>query len=220
MWTLNEELLCDRIDYFRAAFRGGGSGFKEGIEKSIHLVEDDPAAFKILVDWLHEEKISSPGCGPFQSRPSSTKLASNKKPTLETRLDNQILWEVTKAYVLADKLGCGLLGVAIMKFLFKPERDPPFGLLSTPELLQFVFDNTSTDSDLRKVVITFAMWCFFNMKDCDFSIIALKSDRLEFNQGYLKALEEHIIGENCDFLCCKVHNLEKFKEIHGKEGGS
>lgn len=41
LWILNEELLCNRVDYFRAAFRSGGGGFKEGAEKSIHLVEED-----------------------------------------------------------------------------------------------------------------------------------------------------------------------------------
>jgi hypothetical protein len=49
MWTLPEDFICGKIDYFRRAFKGG---FKEADEKKILLVDDDPKAFGALVNWL------------------------------------------------------------------------------------------------------------------------------------------------------------------------
>jgi BTB/POZ domain len=50
LWYIHEDLLCERSEYFKKAFKGS---FKEGQEKEIHLAEIDPTAFGQLVDWVY-----------------------------------------------------------------------------------------------------------------------------------------------------------------------
>lgn len=45
-FTLNKELLCDKIGFLRVAFQGR---FKERTEKTIDLPEEDPELFKRII---------------------------------------------------------------------------------------------------------------------------------------------------------------------------
>jgi hypothetical protein len=51
---LNEELVCEGIEYFRAAFKGG---FEVSEETSIEMVEDDAEAFARVVDVSRSSTI-------------------------------------------------------------------------------------------------------------------------------------------------------------------
>ena len=48
-FSLHENLLCDKSEYFRRAFR---SGFKEAQEKSLSMPEDSVDAFEYLVNFF------------------------------------------------------------------------------------------------------------------------------------------------------------------------
>lgn len=62
LWILNEELLCDRSDYFKAAFQGN---FKEASEKEVYLEEEDSEAFAMFVNWVYGCLLRyEPGPGP------------------------------------------------------------------------------------------------------------------------------------------------------------
>lgn len=50
----HEEKLC-KLPFFRAALHGG---FKEALEKSINMPEDDPAAVSALIEWLYNGKYT------------------------------------------------------------------------------------------------------------------------------------------------------------------
>jgi len=47
LFNLHEDLLCNRSEYFRSAFKGS---FKEGSEKEIDLEEEDSEAFALLAE--------------------------------------------------------------------------------------------------------------------------------------------------------------------------
>lgn len=60
VFAIHEKLLCDRIDYFAKAFRGG---FKEAAEAVMHLPEESVDAFNLFVKWLYGARLP---CGkPF-----------------------------------------------------------------------------------------------------------------------------------------------------------
>jgi hypothetical protein len=49
MWVLPEEFICDRVAYFKGAFK---SGFNEGTSKELYLEDDEPAIFARVVNWI------------------------------------------------------------------------------------------------------------------------------------------------------------------------
>jgi hypothetical protein len=127
LWTIPEDYLCDRLDYFKAALK---SNFKEGHEKEMYLEEDDPVAFGMLIDWLFRDKLDC-DC-------RRTLTTSDWCPT-------QLDW--CKLYVLADKFGIEVLLQQVLQ---------PLSLCFTPQTLEesgpsidYDYDNTAESSKLR-----------------------------------------------------------------------
>lgn len=56
-WNLPQKLLCHHSSFFERAFTGN---FQEGVDKSIEMMEDDAAAFKLLVQWMFANTIDKP----------------------------------------------------------------------------------------------------------------------------------------------------------------
>ncbi|KAF7906772.1 hypothetical protein EAF00_001050 [Botryotinia globosa] len=56
VFAISQALLADSIEYFRIAFLGGG--FRESMEKEMHLEEENPEAIKLLVGWLKKSKVN------------------------------------------------------------------------------------------------------------------------------------------------------------------
>lgn len=83
-YYLNEELLCDKVDFFRAAFRGS---FTESHNKTLSLPEDDPTAFARLIGWLHG--VYTPCDEAHGAHPSPT-------------ISHDMLW--IDLFILADKM--------------------------------------------------------------------------------------------------------------------
>ncbi|KAI9760445.1 MAG: secretory subunit [Chaenotheca gracillima] len=81
-WHLHKNALCHNSLFFAAALEGD---FKEGLEKAIHLPEDNEYAFKLFVLWLYKGNIEEPA--------DTTKL----------EMWNHA-WSFFELYVLADKL--------------------------------------------------------------------------------------------------------------------
>lgn len=82
LWEFPEDFLCDKIEFFRAAFK---SGFIEASTKEIFLQEDDADAFGRLVDWLFTGELSCPCPGGL----------------VECSASCQLTW--CNLYILADK---------------------------------------------------------------------------------------------------------------------
>lgn len=85
-WVLNEKLLCERAEYFRAAFQGN---FEEGTTKEMELLEDDANAFAKLVDWVYCDRLE---CGNWG------RIADEDR-----REKHVVQW--CKLWVMADKYG-------------------------------------------------------------------------------------------------------------------
>ena len=60
LWVLPEQLLCDRVNFFKSVFQ---SGFQQSKEKPLELPEDDPTTFAYISDKLFG--ISDPQTSKF-----------------------------------------------------------------------------------------------------------------------------------------------------------
>ncbi|KAF7893301.1 uncharacterized protein EAF02_000839 [Botrytis sinoallii] len=54
-FTLHKQLLCESVEYFRAAFSAGG--FQESHSSCMDMPEDDPEAFELFVHWLYRGEV-------------------------------------------------------------------------------------------------------------------------------------------------------------------
>ncbi|TVY89016.1 hypothetical protein LAWI1_G007186 [Lachnellula willkommii] len=53
-FAIHKNLICNRSDFFSKAFNGP---FKEGIDGTMHLPEDDAQAFSALVVWMYSGQL-------------------------------------------------------------------------------------------------------------------------------------------------------------------
>jgi hypothetical protein len=56
-YTVHRDLLCHKIPYFNKLLNGD---FREANQTSVHFPEDDPVAFKFLIDWVYTGILSAP----------------------------------------------------------------------------------------------------------------------------------------------------------------
>ncbi|OCK78890.1 hypothetical protein K432DRAFT_331197 [Lepidopterella palustris CBS 459.81] len=124
------ELLCDCSPFFDNALNGR---FIEAETKTVPLPEDDPDTFAEFLSWLYCEKI-------FQTK------------------DNPGWMEISRLWVLADKLGIPTLQNKVMaEFPAKYTRLINKGNIH-PKVLDFVYENTHEDSQLRKIIVDICAW--------------------------------------------------------------
>jgi hypothetical protein len=98
-WNLHENLLCNASQFIRSALKGR---FKEALDKSIELPEDDTAAFDLFVRWLY---------------------ASNRFP-LGIPGGEDILYNYLKLYVLASGLLIPRLQNTVIDAVYRYFRYP------------------------------------------------------------------------------------------------
>ncbi|KAJ9133521.1 Kelch repeat and BTB domain-containing protein 7 [Pleurostoma richardsiae] len=134
-WTLHENLLSATSDFFRSAFNGG---FRETVEDTIALPEDDPAAFELFVRWLYGRSIV-PGSGAALLPPP------DKGGTVTIQ-------EYLRLYVLACKflvedLENSVVDIAHAYYNAGTRR---------PDIrdVQYVYDNTPPRSGMRRLLST------------------------------------------------------------------
>ena len=60
-FVVHKKLLCDRAAFFHKAFQ---SGFKEGIDGVMHLLEEDPDSVEYLIDFLYRRVIPDATADP------------------------------------------------------------------------------------------------------------------------------------------------------------
>jgi hypothetical protein len=128
-WILPERLLCDKVPYFAAEFRGD---FIEGNKRVIRLVDDNPDIFALLVKWLLGWALPYPERG-FDAETSES------------------IFKWFQLYVLADKLGVGDLCSEVIDPI--DERSKLINQLPSPDLVVFTYENTVDASPLRETLI-------------------------------------------------------------------
>lgn len=149
LWILPEALLCDRVEFFKSAFR---SGFRESQEKVLELPDDDPMAFELVLNDILGEKDwdgSDTGLGHLDQ--DSTQLI------------------YCKAYVLADKIGrpdiSKVMDGKFLEFMLTTSgttSETPSAILAPPLCVSpvvaiFVYQNTADGSALRASLIVLAV---------------------------------------------------------------
>ena len=183
LWTLPEDVLC-KIDYFKAAFK---SGFKEGVEKQIHMPEDNPSAFAHFVDWIFCDSVID----PFERE--------RKNPDYQLILCN--LW------FLADKLSVKELAKSTIKeleILIKFEYQ-----LLAPETVTFFYKNTTESSEIRKSLVEWTAWQFLVLEEIDESLwTEVASCDALFTVDVVKKLRLHLLDgkDKCEWgNDCSAH---------------
>jgi hypothetical protein len=119
LWTLPEDLLCDRISYFRALFK---SGFKEGIEKEIYLKEEDPGVFARIVDWLFTDIM---GCSCMDICPE------------DCQLQGCMIYALADKWGLEDVARCIL--AQIQEVIYTGQSSATFNV--TPAVIKYVYEH-------------------------------------------------------------------------------
>jgi hypothetical protein len=191
-WTLPEDFLSDRIEYFRAAFK---SNFKEGVEKKIHLEEEDPAMFGRVVAWLFGSAVD-PHSGDWE---------------------RYSLLDCCKLFVLTDKLGIVDMNKEVLRASETKSSVKDIKCRPTSEVVLLVYKNTTDSSKLREILLRQALMFFLQSSPEDLEgFSAATSCHCQFNSDFLKSLVEHINQtiDECQFSWfCKLHGLWKSERV-------
>jgi hypothetical protein len=190
-WTLNEELLCDRIPYFKAAFK---NGFKESKDKKLELPEDNPDVFGHLIDWLYMENFDCTVCEDYD-KPASREEKENP--------NHLLLW--AQLWALADKLGCEkLMDWARTKFICCM-AGVEFGV--SPEVISFVFEETRENCFLRTWLPLEFVRLFFQSGSYPDTFGEAAAASKTFNAEFLKQIKAHFGEEkgHCYIDGCIFH---------------
>jgi len=137
MYTIPRALLSHHSEYFQRSLNGQ---FREASENQIHLTEDDPKTFILVLEWLYKGTLN---------------ILDDRCHGAEDRLValRAICHTLCELYCLADKL------------LIHPIQDYAFTQLEralrfagndfpmTQETIMDVYKNTHEDSALRKWVL-------------------------------------------------------------------
>ena len=140
MWTLNEDLLCDRIEYFKIAFNGK---FMEGTTKEIKQLEDDPIIFAKLIDWVYTNHLDCKDC---QTEEEGDAFGA----------EHELYW--CGLWVLADKLGAKDLAAATIARIknclgIRRQRFKDSKCDISPEALNFVYEHESGRYPLKDLML-------------------------------------------------------------------
>lgn len=211
-FTVHEDLLCDRLAFFKAAFTGR---FKEGRDKCMDMPEDDPAAFAALVSWVYSGSLEC-GCD------------SESQDSIINESEDELLW--CSLWVLADKINCDSLANAAIHTLrnclyYREHREQKI----CAKTIEFVYSNTMENSALRNVIVEEFVERYFTLS----STPELKAKLLEematvnkFGVQVLEMVEQHVKSEDClyaNFSGCFCHDpenpLQKIKKESRKTPG-
>ena len=168
-FTVYKELLCHDSPFFKAALEGS---FKEGDEQTVSLPDDEVETFKIYQTWLN---------------------------TLQLRynFDHEEWWLCfAKIWVFADKIGSPTLKNRTVDALCATINSNDRLDWPSPRAVYYTFDNTSSDSPLRKLAVNYA-YC---MHKGSLSPSQLEEYPIAFVCGLTSYLLRHVqyCGLSCD----------------------
>jgi hypothetical protein len=126
-FALHENLLCDKSEYFKTAFR---SSFKEAEEKTLSMPEDSVEAFEYFVNFLYAPK--------FNLQP----------PESESTMG--VYFEL---YILSSKLCIDTLQNVVIDTILRFFRACNFkSPYLRPTHVRFIYENTTPTSKMRGLV--------------------------------------------------------------------
>jgi len=140
MFHMHKGLLCSRSSYFRAAFDGG---FREAIEKSIDMPEDDPLVVERFQFWLYYDRVLE--C-------TETETSLDFKTII-----GLLLFSEMRDIPALQRVTMDTLILKVEKELVIPVRH-----------LNEIFDNTTALSFLRRFVVD--VTCQVDLQDKDWKL--------------------------------------------------
>jgi hypothetical protein len=204
LWFLNEELLCDRVPFFKGAFK---SGWKEGKSKVMELPDDDPEAFGHLVDWVYTEVLKCKLCAPLPP-------GHWNEPYTPSHVDaaHELQW--LKLWVLADKMNLTELGDSALDMHLRCLSG--HDLVISPEAVSLACGNPAGDGKLRKHLVEGMMMSGMyqlppsdgRSNDLDVGVFANAS----FNKELIETILHHLQipkTEMCPYRHCPIHDLKQ-----------
>lgn len=204
-FIVNEDLLCDRLKFFKVAFQGA---FKEGQTKSMTLPDDEREIFSIFVDWLYGLPLR---CEHPQTHVPGDEAAGEWSMTWHNDFDHQHELHWCKIFVLGDKLDAiGLTKTAICMLEGCLGRvDPNAGRHHiSPMTVQYVLENTITESLLQQTVIKQIISAYFTgQNDKEFFEKYLAGNE-ELQVEVFGQIREHMDTPHCGirFNHCFYHH--------------
>ncbi|KAF7949360.1 uncharacterized protein EAE97_002869 [Botrytis byssoidea] len=137
-FTLHKQLLCESVEYFRAAFSAGG--FRESQTSSMDMPEDDPEAFELFIHWLYRGEV--------------------RRATELTDID-----QFLQLYIFAEKLCLNGLANKTMDAIQAISDDFNEFTQCSLEQMDGVWRNTSSTSPVRKwliLILVYNVWGWEN----------------------------------------------------------
>lgn len=146
LWALPANILCDQVDYFKSAFKGG---FREGAKKILELPEDCPMAFGYIIDCILNDEE-----GGFCAINSVDDAAIH------------MAW--CKVWVLADKLGCLEIAKDVRRqYMVSMSGLGYEDLIVPPAAVNFLYGSTSDTCEMRGALAAQAVDIFENLEYLD-----------------------------------------------------
>lgn len=187
VWVMPKDLLCDRVEYFRAAFKGG---FQESATRKLWLEEDDPDAWTVLV----------------------SAIISGNFPQIITFRGPDIHLLACKIWVLADKLGIERMRDPVLIYLkydhgiMESIKDNARIIPElTAEAINYAYTHTTDSSPLRHALVDHAVLRFFDARLDDAASSRLHetmSTDADFNMDVLRSIRLHNELDESD---CTMH---------------
>jgi hypothetical protein len=178
-FAIHEKLLCDRVEYFKKAFRGG---FKEAAEGVMHLLEEDPDVFEIFVEWLYQECL----------------------PSFHTLEDPKLYYRL---YMFAEKTVQEELANATADTLRVSEFNDGSTAKPVLDIIEEVYEKTIDGSPLRELCAASLAYQLHN--DVGFhwgeSLLALRTDSAALDRIWQLCSKSKDIFR--DFLDCMVEYM-------------
>jgi hypothetical protein len=198
LWFLNEELLCDRVPFFKSAFK---RGWKEGKSKVMELPDDDPEAFGYLVYWVYTEALKCKFCpAPVHWGEAYT--------TPHVDAAHELQW--LKLWVLADRVNLTELGESALNMHLRCISE--HNLVISPEAVILACENPAGNGVLRKHLVEVVMNGMFRSPLSDGSSNSLgvgAAANASFNQEVMDAIQHHLRiarTETCPYELCLIHD--------------
>lgn len=129
-FCVHEELLRASACFFKAAL---SHDWKEARSRTISLNSDEPEIFRLYMHWLYRGTLP-------------TRIASRN-----AIVDNKEYLQLSKAYVLGDKLQDGHFTDAVMDAIIDKSSEMLF--CPNNDMISYVYDNTTELSQLRLFLV-------------------------------------------------------------------